>query len=198
MWLNEAIWHQWTGASLVLRKAFRLFHTQPLNERMLTDCDMMTSSNGNIFRITGHLCGEFTGHRWISRKKGQWRDALMSSLICDWINGWVNNREAGDLRCNGAHYDVTVMIWTFRSKLHWNFNQTSIVFLKSYALTMLSGKYRLLSTRGKECMSDWLSNLSLWNVGCNMWSLCAPNPSYLVTLVPCAPNLGKSKFLRLV
>ena len=25
---------------------------------------MMTSSNGNIFRITGHLCGEFTGHRW--------------------------------------------------------------------------------------------------------------------------------------
>ena len=27
---------------------------------------MMTSSNGNIFRVTGHLCGEFTGHRWIS------------------------------------------------------------------------------------------------------------------------------------
>ena len=30
---------------------------------------MMTSSNGNIFRATGHLCGEFTGHRWIPRKK---------------------------------------------------------------------------------------------------------------------------------
>ena len=26
---------------------------------------MMTSSNGNIFRVTDHLCGEFTGHRWI-------------------------------------------------------------------------------------------------------------------------------------
>ena len=25
---------------------------------------MMTSSNGNIFRVTGHLCGEFTGPRW--------------------------------------------------------------------------------------------------------------------------------------
>ena len=25
----------------------------------------MTSSNGNIFRVTGPLCGEFTGHRWI-------------------------------------------------------------------------------------------------------------------------------------
>ena len=26
---------------------------------------MMTSSNGNIFRVTGPLCGKFTGHRWI-------------------------------------------------------------------------------------------------------------------------------------
>ena len=30
---------------------------------------MMTSWNGNIFRVTGHLCGEFTGHRWIPRTK---------------------------------------------------------------------------------------------------------------------------------
>ena len=30
---------------------------------------MMTSSNGNIFRVTGHFCGEFTGHRWITRTK---------------------------------------------------------------------------------------------------------------------------------
>ena len=29
----------------------------------------MTSSNGNNFRVTGHLCGEFTGHRWIPRTK---------------------------------------------------------------------------------------------------------------------------------
>ena len=42
--------------------------------------------------------------------KGQWRGALMFSLICAWINDWVNNREAGDLRRNLAHYDVTVMI----------------------------------------------------------------------------------------
>ena len=44
-----------------------------------------------------------------SPQKGQWRGALMSSLICVWINGWVNNREAGDLRRYRAHYDVTVM-----------------------------------------------------------------------------------------
>ena len=30
---------------------------------------MITSSNGNIFRVTGHLCGEFTGPRWIPHTK---------------------------------------------------------------------------------------------------------------------------------
>ena len=29
----------------------------------------MTSSNGNIFRVTGHLYGEFTGQRWIPHTK---------------------------------------------------------------------------------------------------------------------------------
>ena len=69
---------------------------------------IMTSSNGNIFRVTGHLCGEFTGPRWIPRTS-QWRGALMFSLICVWINGWENNREAGDLRRYRSHYDVIVM-----------------------------------------------------------------------------------------
>ena len=70
---------------------------------------MTTSSNGNIFRVTGPLCEEFTGHRWSPLIKGQWRGALMFSLICAWTNGWVNNRGAGDLRHNCAHYDVIVI-----------------------------------------------------------------------------------------
>ena len=41
-----------------------------------------------------------------SPHKGQWRGALMFSLICTWINGWVNNGEAVDLRRHRAHYDV--------------------------------------------------------------------------------------------
>ena len=44
-----------------------------------------------------------------SPHNGQWRGALMFSLICVWINDWVNNREAGDLRRYRAHYDVIVM-----------------------------------------------------------------------------------------
>ena len=156
------------------------------------------SSNGSIFRITGPLCREFTGHRWIPLAKAsdaelclnntqwskqsrgwwfamsshslwrhcselvagcngiygaqnsregsdvfssvqitfftwwchqmktfsallalcvgnwpvnspQWRGALMFPLICAWINTWVNNSEAGDLRCHCAHYDVIVI-----------------------------------------------------------------------------------------
>ena len=43
--------------------------------------------------------------------KGQWRGALMFALICVWINAWVNNRKAGDLRRYCAHYDVIVMLW---------------------------------------------------------------------------------------
>ena len=44
-----------------------------------------------------------------SPHKGQWRGALMFSLICVWIKGWVNNSESGDLRRHRGHYDVDVM-----------------------------------------------------------------------------------------
>ena len=56
-----------------------------------------------------------------STHKGQWRGALMFSLICTWINGWVSNREAGDLRRQQAHYDVIVM------NLYHN---TTIIFME--------------------------------------------------------------------
>ena len=69
---------------------------------------MMTSSNGSIFRVTGPLYGEFAVTGELPHL-GQWRGALMFSLICVSINGLVNNREAGDLRRHRAHYDVTVM-----------------------------------------------------------------------------------------
>ena len=52
-----------------------------------------------------------------SPHKGQWRGALIFSLICVWINGWVNNHEAGDLRRYRAHYDVTVMSYKNFAKL---------------------------------------------------------------------------------
>ena len=73
------------------------------------DIVMMTSSNGSIFRVTGHLCGEFTGHRWIPRTKASDAELWCFLWSAPWINGWVNNREADDLRRRRAHYDVIVM-----------------------------------------------------------------------------------------
>ena len=53
-------------------------------------------------------------HRWPvnSPHKGQWRGALMFSFICVWINSWINNCEASDLRRYCAHYDVIVMAFS--------------------------------------------------------------------------------------
>ena len=45
-----------------------------------------------------------------SPHKGQWRGTLMFSMICTWINAWVNNRKAGDLSRHCALYDVIVMV----------------------------------------------------------------------------------------
>ena len=54
-----------------------------------------------------------------SPHKNQWRVALMFSLICAWIDGWVNNREAGDLRRYRAHHDVTVMSSRHFMRMQW-------------------------------------------------------------------------------
>ena len=59
----------------------------------------------------------FPHHRPLdSPHEGQWRGALMFSLICAWINRWVNNGEVGDLRRHRTHYDVTVMRWPMPCK----------------------------------------------------------------------------------
>ena len=71
----------------------------------------MTSSNGNMFRVTG-LCernsmvtGEFPSQRPVTRSFEVFFDLRL-------IKGWANNnRDAVDLSRHRAHYDVTVMIY---------------------------------------------------------------------------------------
>ena len=58
----------------------------------------MTSSNGNIFRVTGPFYEGNPRSPVDSHHKGQWSGAWMFPLICSWRNGWANNRDAGDLR----------------------------------------------------------------------------------------------------
>ena len=79
------------------------FHASNRQDRI---SNMMTSSNGNIFRVTGPLWRESTCLWWFPL---QWRGALMFSLIYAWRNVWGNSRDTGDLRRHRAHYNVTVM-----------------------------------------------------------------------------------------
>ena len=63
--------------------------------------------------LLASLCGEFTGDRWIPRTKVSDAELSIFSLIFAWINGWVDNREAGELRRHRAHYDIIVMLSKF-------------------------------------------------------------------------------------
>ena len=72
--------------------------------------------------------------------KGQWLAALMFSLICAWINGCVNIREAGDLRRNRDHYDVTVMRCNHHGHASVNLckvDLTSVLHLRRYVTCTL-------------------------------------------------------------
>ena len=83
----------------------------------------MTSSNENIFRVTGHLRGEFIGHRWIPTRGPQINNCplpptqrplmrsfdvffdlrLTKRLRKQWWGRWDTS----------ANYDVTVMIYIY-------------------------------------------------------------------------------------
>ena len=71
---------------------------------------MMTSSNGNIFRVTGPLCGEFTGpgefptQRPVTRSFDVFFDLRLNKRLSK------QNREAGDLSRHCGHYDVIGML----------------------------------------------------------------------------------------
>ena len=56
-----------------------------------------------------------------SPHKGQWRGALVFSLICTWTNDWAKNRDAGDLGLHHAQYDVTVMFCTVALLMYLGF-----------------------------------------------------------------------------
>ena len=132
----------------------------------------MTSSNGNIFRVTDQLCGEFNGHRWIPlTKASEVTRSFDVSLICAWINDWVNNREAGDLSGHRARYYVTVMsdkniANDFFTTLHYSieaitytcrWKNPSIMF--EYMPWHLCLRVLILLLTAKECQFYWLDEM---------------------------------------
>ena len=73
---------------------------------------MMTSSNGNIFRVTGHLCGEFTGHgefpaqRPVTRSFDVFLDLRLNKRLGKQSWGWWSETLSCPLwrHCNGHNY----------------------------------------------------------------------------------------------
>ena len=70
---------------------------------------MMTSSNGNIFRVTGHLCGEFTGpgefpaQRPVTRSFDVFFDLSLNKRLSKQPWGWWFETPSWSLwhHCNG-------------------------------------------------------------------------------------------------
>ena len=82
---------------------------------------------------------EIRGSPVNSPNKGQWRGALMFSFICAWTNGWVSNRDAGDLRRHSAYVDVTVMALIKQHRTYSVANMVLTVFISVWRSHILNG-----------------------------------------------------------
>ena len=100
----------------------------PTTDKMV----MMTSSNGNIFRVTGHLCREFTCHRWIPRTKAGnaelWCFLLCAPELSKQSWGWWCETSSRPLwhHCNGNVWNAQsllkykyIYIYIYISRVSW-------------------------------------------------------------------------------
>ena len=115
--VNSPVCHAGRLRSTVLMTSYKMVHISS-NKRVA-----WSSKQAKVLHITSSwwhhqmetfstllaLCAGNSLVPMNSPHKGQWRGALIFSLICVWINSWINNREAGDLRHHRGHPDVSVM-----------------------------------------------------------------------------------------
>ena len=107
-----------------------------------------------------------------SPRTGQWRGALMFSLImliCDRINGWVNNREAGDWRRHFAHYDVTIM----KTSVFWYTNDCEI----THSGSIVGSVTYIVSNHADEYIKSHTCMNSDLNLGQHCTYRCAQSES---------------------
>ena len=115
---------KWTGVNKYLNSLNRVMSNQR-DELITRKCHeephrcsirkILWSFNDDVIRWK-HFPRYWSFVRGIHRStvnsphNSQWRGALMFLWCAPWINGWVNNREAGDLRRHRTHYDVIGML----------------------------------------------------------------------------------------
>ena len=94
-----------------------------------------------------------------SPHKGQWRGALMFSLICAWINGRVNNGEIGDLRRHRTHYYVTLMVSCLQRCL-----------IISYRQCKYNCRFTVFIARNRIHWMDFLRRKLYGDISMSIWS----------------------------
>ena len=104
-WLPEEIRLYHSSARSNCNQCTHIWHLQNPNKEMRLGSfywqrrarpalSMMTSSNGNVFRVTGPLCGEFTGLRWIPLTMASYAELwcflsyVLNKRLCKQSWGW--------------------------------------------------------------------------------------------------------------
>ena len=107
---------------------------------------MMTSSNGNIFRVTGPLCGEFTGLRWkrpVTRSFNVFFDLCLNKRLSKQSWGWWFEMQSRPLWRHRKHHDTIIQtLWLACIYRFWFWNRTG------------SGKWRI---QVPSLLSRWKS-----------------------------------------
>ena len=106
--------------------------------------------------------------------QSQLREVLVFSFVCAWTNGWANHWDAGDLRRDLAHYDITVMI-------HDDFYLSPIWSEREFGLNIGWSLWSLSAARVHFDLSlanfPFGENITLLTYLLNENMYCDPNPS---------------------
>ena len=129
-----------------------------------TDIIMMTSWNENIFRVTGPLWGESTGHWWIPLPKASEAElwCFLWSALRKRLNKQSKHRWC-DLRRHRTHYDVTAMI----TKL----GMTKLVHTLNFNI---HGKQSFFHVELEDSINET-----------DQWHMCLYNQRYYPWPLPC-------------
>ena len=136
-------WQEWKGTRISCTTTAARWHSHHthISENEYHSKNAWWRHQMETFSALLALCAGIHWSPVSSPHKGQWHGALMFSLICAWTNGWVNNREAGDLRRHRAHYDIIVMEinWIrhqqYKERLNRHHNNTNYVELSESGLS---------------------------------------------------------------
>ena len=122
-WWFETLWRslwrhcnagEWVADTLVIVGiALCGYSSKPVTRKPFASHDVMVRMDWQHRSWWRHQIDTFSALLAICAGNTQrpvTRSFFMSSLICTWINGWGNNREAGDLKRHRPHYDVRVML----------------------------------------------------------------------------------------